>query len=121
MTLDLSRAKFVRTTGVVVPFATKPVGDLPALTGTVRPCSAAERGKFLDDEYPQMKAAHGHDGALARLYARHIVSWDFFDSAAHDQPLPITPENVASLPPPVFDQIAGIVQGTGLGNGSAGG
>lgn len=112
----MSRAKFVRKTGVVVPFSTKPVGDLPALTGTVRPCSAAERGKFFDDEFPKLKEAHGRDGAMARLYARHLVSWDYFDTDTHDQPLTVTPENVASLPPAVFDQLDGIVQGIALGN-----
>lgn len=121
MSTDVSKAKFVRRTGVVVPFATRPVGDLPALTGTVRPCSAAERGRFFDAEYAKLKAEKGQEAALATFYARHLVSWDFFDTDLHDQPLPVTPENVASLPSAVFDQLDGVVSGTALGNSSAAG
>lgn len=115
-TTDTGKAKFVKRTGIVVPFATKPVGDLPALAGTVRPLSAAERGAFFDGEYPTLRKAHGQELAVAHLYARHIVSWDFYGSEDAADPLPVTPENVAALPTDVFEQLDAIVRGVNVGN-----
>jgi len=96
---------------LTVGFKTRPADPWPALEGKVRPATPAEARAFAA-RLNALKAddAAGEVRVRAEFYAAHIREWNA--GAA------ITPDTVASLPPPVFDQLTDVCTGYGglLGN-----
>lgn len=110
--MNVKTARLVRRRTVAVPFATQPVGDIPALTGTVEVMTAGEWKEHAADFAEKRKAGTPAHVLQAHLYARQIKAWDFYGEAADADPLPITPESVLTLPADVFEQLDGVVTGT---------
>lgn len=106
------RPRLVKRAGLTVPFATRPVGDVPALTGTVEVLSAGQWEDHLADFRERTRSGVPAATVSAEFHARHLKTWDFFGEATALSPLPITPANVLALPPCVFEQLDEIVRGT---------
>lgn len=92
-------------------FRTRPAGPWPAVEGHVRPATPAEARSFL----ARLNALKPDDAAgevrvRSEFYATHIKAWSAGPA--------VTPELVAALPAPVFDQLADVCTGYGdlLGN-----
>lgn len=92
--------------GLVVGFKT----DHPQfpLRGTVRPATVTELREQAAAEAACRDAA-ARTKCEAEFYARHIKTWEVVDEA--DQPLPVTAESIASLPPEVYHQLFSVVSG----------
>lgn len=100
-----------------VKTATKPVPPWPALELEVHPACPAD---ILQHE-AAVKAA-GDDPAKAvranaEFFARHVAGWSATveaaggDGVVRTVPAPVSPDTVASLPLPVFNQLYDIVCG----------
>jgi hypothetical protein len=95
---------------LVRPFATKPAGGWPAVAGTIRPPAPREvRAYYAKLGATDAKDADAQTRAQAEFYAGLIKSWDVLGEG--DQPAPVTPEAVGSLPFPVWAQLEDIALG----------
>jgi hypothetical protein len=91
------------------PFATKPAGGWPAVTGTIRPPLPRE----VRGHYAKLQS-HGENAEAAvrcqaEFYAGLIKSWDV--SGGDGQPAPVTAEAVGALPFPVWSQLDDLALG----------
>lgn len=111
MSATKPRPRLVKRSGLTVPFTTRPVGDVPALTGTVEVISAGQWREHLAD-FAERKASVPPAQIEAEFYAKHLKSWDFYEDDKAESPLPITAANVRALPAVVFDQLDDIIRGT---------
>lgn len=109
----LDEAKPVRrltllSKSLVVPFTTEEAGRWPAITGQLRPATPKEAREYYD-AVGRSKDEAAAFGIRNKFYADHIASWDVVDEAG--TVAAVTPETVASLPVPVWDQLGQIVLG----------
>lgn len=104
--------RLVKRSGLVVPFTTRTVGDVPPLTGTVEVLSAGQWYEHLAECRERSKDGKRTHRMMAELVAKHLKSWDFYGAESDTQPLPITPDTVLELPAAVFEQLDSIIEGT---------
>jgi hypothetical protein len=101
---------------LVVPFSSMSGGLWPVLEGTIRPATKMETRTYdaaLRPLYQKLAAAtkpQETDAANLAIqkvqcehYARHIKSWNV--------DAPLTVENIAALPPEIYDQLDSICSG----------
>lgn len=95
---------------LVRPFATKPIGNWPAIDGTIRPAAPREvRAYYTRLATFDATDAEGQTRYQAEFFAGLIKSWDVV--GLDDQPAPITADTLGSLPFPVWSQLENIALG----------
>lgn len=102
------RARLVGPT-LVVPFELEARGGWPAVTGTVRPPTAAEVRAYY---HRKDTAPTPDDGTkvMNEFFAGLIKSWDVLDTTG-DHTAPIDSSTVARLPVPLWSQLQDVCCG----------